>query len=126
MNSFCSKPAGLKEGDLPLLLQISLVANHQDDNGRAGQGSGVGQPVGQTIERLPELDSKLNQTTFSTADISDNFETWKQCHKPAKLQRPLCNNFSLHFGTFPEKKDIFLKTRSYFYSLGLLCPKSAT
>ena len=109
MNSFCSKPAGLKEGDLPLLLQISLVANHQDDNGRAGQGSGVGQPVGQTIERLPELDSKLNQTTFSTADISDNFETWKQCHKPAKLQRPLCNNFSLHFGTFPEKKIFFKK-----------------
>ena len=51
--SLSNQPAGLKEGDLPLLLQVSLVANHQDDNGRAGQRPRVCQPVGQTIEGLP-------------------------------------------------------------------------
>ena len=50
------QPAGLKKSDLPLLLQIGFVADHQDDNGRAGQRPRICQPVGQTIERLPELD----------------------------------------------------------------------
>ena len=52
--TFSDQPAGLKKGDLPLLLQIGLVANHQDNNGRAGQRPGIGQPVSQTIERLPK------------------------------------------------------------------------
>ena len=59
-----NQPAGLKEGDLPLLLQVSFVANHQDDNGRAGQRPRVCQPVGQTIERLPEFTSGLQTNIF--------------------------------------------------------------
>ncbi len=46
-------PAGLEEGDLPLILEVLLVADEEDEYGGAGQGARVRQPVGQAVEGLP-------------------------------------------------------------------------
>ena len=75
--TFSDQPASLKESDLSLLLQISLVADHQDNNGGAGQRPGVCQPVGQTIERLPEL----IQYFYTRSYILDSTRQNKPCLK---------------------------------------------
>ncbi len=46
-------PAGLEEGDLPLILKVLLVADEEDEYGGAGQRPRVRQPVGQAVEGLP-------------------------------------------------------------------------
>ena len=49
---FLSEPARLHESDFPLLLQVLLVPHEKDDDGRAGQGPSVSQPIGERIEGL--------------------------------------------------------------------------
>jgi hypothetical protein len=46
-------PAGLEEGDLPLILEVLLVADEEDEYGGAGQRPRVRQPVRQAVEGFP-------------------------------------------------------------------------
>ena len=43
-------PAGLKKSDFTLLLEISLVAHHQNHDGGTRECSCICQPVGQAVE----------------------------------------------------------------------------
>ena len=46
-------PASLEKCDLPFLVEVLLISDEDNDNGRTGEGAGVGQPVGQIVEGLP-------------------------------------------------------------------------
>ena len=63
-------PACLQEGDLPLLLQVGLVAHHEDDDGWAGQGPGVRQPGRQAVEGLPRGDVVYEESPGRAAVVA--------------------------------------------------------
>ena len=53
--SLWTRPACLKKSDFTLLLEISLVAHHQDHDGGTCECSCICQPVGQAVEWFPKI-----------------------------------------------------------------------
>ena len=100
-------PAGLKKSDFTLLLEISLVAHHQNHDGRTCECSCICQPVGQAVEWFPKqlfVSHQIITGMFQETVTITYFQTWRQCHTLTMPLLPLCNNFSSHCETSPAKK----------------------
>ena len=110
--SLWTRPACLKKSDFTLLLEISLVAHHQDHDGGTCECSCICQPVGQAVEWFPKIiiwakSNDYKHVSKNSHHPSACFQTWRQCHTPTMPLLPLCNNFSSHCETSPEKSNDF-------------------
>ena len=102
-----TRPAGLKKSDFTLLLEISLVAHHQNHDGGTRECSCICQPVGQAVEWFPKqlfVSHQIITGMFQETVTITYFQTWRQCHTLTMPLLPLCNNFSSHCETSPAKK----------------------
>ena len=117
--SLWTRPACLKKSDFTLLLEISLVAHHQDHDGGTCECSCICQPVGQAVEWFPKIiiwakSNDYKHVSKNSHHPSACFQTWRQCHTPTMPLLPLCNNFASHCETSPEKSNDFFSECSCF------------